>query len=279
MLHVFSVRRTALTIIGVAILLTVGALAVAGPPTPRINAAAKKVAGRKSSTNTKAVRDESSAKPIDGSSFHLLIVRDPVIQRELHLTTEQIGRVEEALAEIDQPLFSLRDAKEPEMREKAALLLTKLAAALTEILDAPQRQRLWEIVVQARGAAGLRSPTVAAELELSPNQVRRIEQVFSDIKRASEALTKKAAHGEKVQQEKPADIQTAGQKKILAVLSSQQKERFSALAGDRFDLTRLRPLAYKAPGLQEIDRWINSEPLSLEQLRGKVVALNFFAYG
>jgi hypothetical protein len=41
----------------------------------------------------------------------------------------------------------------------------------------------------------------------------------------------------------------------------------------------LRPLAYKAPELTGIKTWFNSEPLTLARLRGKVVALNFFAYG
>lgn len=67
MLNALAARRTALTIAGVVMLLSVGALATACPPTMRINAAVKKVAGRKSSTNRKAVRDETSARPLDGS--------------------------------------------------------------------------------------------------------------------------------------------------------------------------------------------------------------------
>ncbi|HVA45675.1 MAG TPA: hypothetical protein VNH11_04745 [Pirellulales bacterium] len=279
MLNAFEVRCVRPTIMSVAVLLMAGAMSDGAPPAARATTAAKKVAGRKSPAKRRAARDESPARPLDGTSFHLLIVRDPVIQRELNLTTEQIGQVDEALAEIDQPLFASRDAKEPEMREKTALLLGKLAAALMEILDAPQRRRLWEIVLQARGTAALLTPAVAAELALSANQTRRIEEIFAGTKRASEALAKKAANGEKSPPERPADIEAAGQKKLLAVLSSKQKERLLALAGEPFDLTRLRPLSYKAPALQGIDRWINSEPLTLERLRGKVVALNFFAYG
>ena len=34
----------------------------------------------------------------------------------------------------------------------------------------------------------------------------------------------------------------------------------------------------KAPELREISGWINSEPLSIEQLQGKVVLVDFWTY-
>lgn len=279
MLNVVVVRRLGPILAGVASLLIAGSLSAAAPETARTTAAAKKATGRKLATKKKEVAGVTAPRPIDASTFHLLIVRDPAMHRELNLTPEQIERVEEAIGEIDQPLFALRDVKEPESREKAARLLGQLAVKLSEILDDSQRQRLWEIMVQARGAEALLTPGVAKDLELSANQSRRIEEIFAGTKHAIEATSKKAVKGEKVSPAWPAELQTAGHKKVLAILSSRQNERLTALAGERFDLTNLRPLAYKAPALQGIDRWLNSEPLTIEGLRGKVVALNFFAYG
>jgi hypothetical protein len=41
------------------------------------------------------------------------------------------------------------------------------------------------------------------------------------------------------------------------------------------------PLAMKvaAPELEGIDSWINSKPLALKDLRGKVVVLHFWTFG
>jgi hypothetical protein len=41
------------------------------------------------------------------------------------------------------------------------------------------------------------------------------------------------------------------------------------------------PVAMKvaAPELQGIDAWINSKPLALKDLRGKVVVLHFWTFG
>jgi hypothetical protein len=35
----------------------------------------------------------------------------------------------------------------------------------------------------------------------------------------------------------------------------------------------------KAPELREVTEWLNSKPLSLEKLRGRVVVIHFFTHG
>lgn len=275
-LRAIPVWRVLATVTGPATLLASAAL-WAAPPALRMTAAAKKAVLKSPATQKKADGDESRPVAIDTSTFHILLVRDPVVQQDLQFSSKQKEQVEEALGQIDPPLFALRDAKESNRREKVARLLGQLAAQLTDILDEPQRRRLREIVVQAQGAAALATQTVVDELQLSANQARRMEEILAATKRASETLAQKAGHGEKA--DKLAEIQAAGGKKMLAVLSPQQRQRFAALGGNRFDLTKLRPLAYKAPELTGIETWLNSEPLTLAQLRGKVVALNFFAYG
>lgn len=39
------------------------------------------------------------------------------------------------------------------------------------------------------------------------------------------------------------------------------------------------PLKTPAPELAEVTAWINTEPLTLAQLKGKVVVVHFFAFG
>jgi len=42
-----------------------------------------------------------------------------------------------------------------------------------------------------------------------------------------------------------------------------------------------QPVAMKipAPELKDIDEWINSKPMSLKDLKGKVVVLHFWTFG
>ena len=52
-----------------------------------------------------------------------------------------------------------------------------------------------------------------------------------------------------------------------------------ALIGPRFDPSALGRVSFKAPELASGDEWINSDALKLADLRGKVVALHFYAFG
>jgi hypothetical protein len=66
---------------------------------------------------------------------------------------------------------------------------------------------------------------------------------------------------------------------ILAILDDKQKQRLLALVGRRFDPTALGQVSFRAPDFSDGDEWINSAPLKLKDLQGKVVAIHFWAYG
>ncbi len=53
---------------------------------------------------------------------------------------------------------------------------------------------------------------------------------------------------------------------------------FQALATATF---AQKPVAMKkvAPEFQDIETWVNSKPLTLKELRGKVVVLHFWTFG
>jgi hypothetical protein len=74
-------------------------------------------------------------------------------------------------------------------------------------------------------------------------------------------------------------LQTDAQKKILATLTRRQQEEWVALLGKRIDVAKLGRVKFKAPDLRGREDWINSSPLAAAQLRGKVVALYFYAFG
>ena len=51
------------------------------------------------------------------------------------------------------------------------------------------------------------------------------------------------------------------------------------MLGQPFSLDRVSQVGCVAPELREVSAWINSEPLTLSQLRGKVVVVHFWAFG
>ena len=72
---------------------------------------------------------------------------------------------------------------------------------------------------------------------------------------------------------------TAQRKKVVALLTDAQKRQFQKLAGDSYDFGHVPQRFARAPEVRGVDDWINSAPLSLAELRGKVVALHFFTFG
>jgi peroxiredoxin len=209
----------------------------------------------------------------------MFLIRESAVRKELKLDSRQWRSIEAALTEVDGPLWALRDAPV----EKSALPAAQLRAAFQKQLDAAlepeQKERLDQLVLQALSLASLAAPSMADQLDLTAEQRERIRSALDETQRAaSEAQTaaakqpaKGAAAGEK--------LRAAGRKRVLDVLSEEQRERFIGLLGRPFPVARVRQAYAQAPELKDLDGWINSPPLALADQRGKVVVLNFWAFG
>ncbi|HEX3872043.1 MAG TPA: redoxin domain-containing protein [Pirellulales bacterium] len=62
-------------------------------------------------------------------------------------------------------------------------------------------------------------------------------------------------------------------------MTIEQRSEYAKLVGKPFDLGRVREVACAAPEMREIEGWLNTEPLTLKELRGKVVVVHFWAFG
>jgi hypothetical protein len=65
----------------------------------------------------------------------------------------------------------------------------------------------------------------------------------------------------------------------MAEVDADQKRRLTALLGPTFEPATLGQVSFKAPELSETGVWFNTDSLQLSELRGKVVALHFWAFG
>jgi thiol-disulfide isomerase/thioredoxin len=74
-------------------------------------------------------------------------------------------------------------------------------------------------------------------------------------------------------------LRTAGQKKVLDLLTREQQSNLAGLLGNPFDLSHVRQVACIAPEIRNVEGWLNTEPLTLKELRGKVVVVHFWAFG
>ncbi len=227
----------------------------------------------------------AATQPVSGmvavANSPVFFVRDSSVQGELKLTDEQRKAVGRLMDEIDGPLWPLRDLPAEKSGTKIRELVAKGEAGLKGILTPPQWTRIEQISLQAKGPRALSSPDVAERFALSDAQRRKIERITAAVQEAF----RKA--GDLAPEEKRREtIEKAAQRlrqeegeRILAVLTEKQQERWSAMLGEAFDLSRVRAPPFKAPEIRDATAWVNTGPLTLAGLRGNVVVLHFWTFG
>ncbi len=221
----------------------------------------------------------SDAVDAETVTYMVLLLRDPATRSELKLSPQQASSFDALIAKVEYPLFLLRDLPAKERDPKLKPIQDALHQELTAVLNVSQRSRLGQLIFQARGTAAITSADTIARLALSEIQIKRIAKVrlaakseietASTIDAAATGKDKRLAHSKRSNQEYEA---------IIAVLNDRQRAMLSGLIGDGFDFSNLKWVATTAPEFRNVETWINSEPVKLRELRGKVVIVHFWAF-
>jgi len=211
----------------------------------------------------------------------VLLVRDSAVQAELCVTIDQAAEIGRLMDEVDAALWPLRDLPPKEGDPKVLALIARAEGRLGSILDSRQYQRLEQIVLQAQGFAALLRPDMSRRFALSDEQRKQIRAAVDMTRRAYGKMDEMARQGERrdLLDRAARRFREEERQKVLAALNDRQKEQWAAMTGSVFDLSRVRLPAYRAPELKAGGTWINSEPLTLAALRGKVVVVHFWTFG
>lgn len=225
----------------------------------------------------------AAAKPAGSLTPAVFLIRDPVVLAELQLTKSQTADLAEFARVANEEGWKFRDySPEPGAGAEAAARLNELMEAkLKKLLTGPQFERLEQVVLQVQGPTAIQWPKIAERLGLSSAQQEKIDKLGVENQAAVKSLREEARSGKSPaetlrQNEK---LRTTLQKDLVAALSARQREQWIDLQGKRLDLSKLAPLLANAPELREVEAWINTEPLTLADLRGQVVVVHFWTFG
>jgi thiol-disulfide isomerase/thioredoxin len=215
-------------------------------------------------------RKPESANPV------VQLVRDPQIQTELKLSIPQIQAVDAAYAEIEESLWLSRDTAAGPAFDRRQEAARQFERKLASIFELPQQARLKQLMLQARGWPALSTTEIAGPLQLNATQSRRIEEIIDSTAAQIRKTTLEAGGSDR-------DLVTPLRKQegesIQNLLSPAQRQNLAAMVGTAYDLSRVQSLTFHAPELKEVESWINSKPLTMSTLHGKVVAFHFWAFG
>ena len=184
----------------------------------------------------------------------LMLVGIEPVQEELGLVEEQITKITEVRRELrperggpgqrgERPNF--RDMTEEERREfmaerqrEAAERSAQEKEKLGEILMPHQSQRLEEIFLQVRGPAALLDPTVAEEVGLTEDDQQELRETIQEAREGMMGEMRELFEsGDREQiREKMTEMQKKVEEQALAVLSDEQKQKFTEMKGEKFDL-------------------------------------------
>ena len=255
-------RLLVLSLIGITILGTDSGTSAAPPKS------------KGSAEKSEAVKDTVVEKP-SLPFLTLMLARDPSVHEELDLSPTQLDKVNAAIASVDQPLWLLRDIPVEKSGTQASALLDQLRNQLKSTLKKAQLDRLDQLVLQARGTKALVTPEVSQRLKLTTSQVSQLKKVLADSAAALEPSKKDDAKPARSQDE----VNKAEIKRVNDVLNAKQTTSLSNLLGKPFNFGRVQQIGCVAPEIRDVQTWINSDPLTLEKLRGKVVVVHFWAFG
>jgi len=211
----------------------------------------------------------------------LQMMRNDSVFDELGLDDSQREQVVGVLDRADGPWWRSRVLQDTERIATVATLIKTVKSELKQILSEKSFARLQQLERQALGTRMFLTDDVAESLLLSPVTVQKIAGIAQDTIDKLAAIQKRAESGESVDalNAEQQSLAKAEQDAIVRLLTNGQKNRIGEVTGTPFSFAQIRRNLPRAPELiQAPENWLQGTPSSLAELRGKVVAVHFYAF-
>ena len=176
-----------------------------------------------------------------GGPFMLMA---PNVQKELKLSDDQIGKVQETVRGImekhQDDMEALRDASNEERPAKARVLRKTLNDEVKKelALSTEQSKRFDQISLQSMGLQAFFEPTVLEKLDLTADQKSKVREIGEAAREANRgAFNKDASEEERTEaRKKMVASQRENMSKVHALLTDDQKKAWKDLIGDRVEI-------------------------------------------
>jgi peroxiredoxin len=198
----------------------------------------------------------------------IILIRDDAVRTELAVTPEQRRSLDEILRKHNRMLLAIRDVSPSGADETAKPELAEIRKELAELFDDEQKLRLQSLTLQAQGYDALLRKDIVDAIKLTDEQQTHLKEISAKFREQAKQPNSDVP-----------SLQAARHKEVVALLTPEQQNQYGTLLGKPFDFSKVVKSPAWAPEFVGIEEWINSEPLTMSQLKGKVVVVHFFAFG
>jgi len=209
------------------------------------------------------------------------LIHDQAVIADLKLSADEQTAVRREIDPLDLQFMALRSATPERVAKELPEIIAQAKKRLHEVLKPEQERRIAEIVLRVQGPPGLLRTDIAAQMKFTTDQKKKIEKITEETEKGIADLEKQLKEGKPPEplQKEAQKLRNEEQEDVYKVLSKSQQALWRKLAGETFDAARIGKMAFKAPEIVDTNVWVNSQPLSLSQQKGKVVALHFYTHG
>jgi peroxiredoxin len=210
----------------------------------------------------------------------LKLLHAPEVHRELQLTDLQRTSLEQFFQAIDGPWFRSRilpsDRQQPILKQ----LESQAWEWVEQNVDQQQMARLKQLMYRSEGVRMLLRSELQQPLGLERSQVNSLKSAAEAVLEAEKQLVEAVQKGKKVDdyQKAVSDAIEKERSLIPDLLTPRQRTLVTEMLGSEFDTQKLQRIYPMAPELVPAEHWVNSSPLKLADLRGKVVIVHFYAF-
>lgn len=211
----------------------------------------------------------------------LSLLHSPQVQAELGIEGARLDQLEQLFAKVDGDWWRARNLPPAEQRVAITQVEKTVKTWLTGAIAREKLLRLADLERRAQGGRVLLREDVAEVVGLEPVQSEKILAAARATESAAAALGRVFQTGGGQGDLEKAALQAARQRELKLpgdLLSEEQQKEWRRLVGAPFDTVTLDRIYPMAPDLAPSDTWINTKPLTLADLRGKVVILHFYAF-
>jgi len=198
-------------------------------------------------------------------------------QREMGIRGGARGLFDHFLRSIDGDWVRYQRHPEAVLRPHLDRAEAALEAHLAKEYGDKAVERLHQLALQAQAGRAFLRPEIVAYLELTPDQSRRLDLLFSKTEELRAAAYSAAPQD-------PAALAAFQRVKLsetplaLQVLTPDQRRRWTAVQGQKRDVAAFNRVYAMASELEDSGRWFNGPGVRLSDLRGSVVVVHFYAF-